>query len=489
MLKSLKENLYIYLLPLFIVLIGVIIRTKILFLNNEPYQDFVSLAVNILKPYSQLFHSLDFAQAAPPFFMVISKFLVETFNPNNILEYNDFILRIIPYLAGVFSLPLFVILVQQMFKNKYLTWFSSFFFTFNYFYICYSLEFKQYSLETCMTVLLLLIFYNIDIKKDSIKKLLLISLFFAIIPWFSSISIIILIAGYIVLLISLIKEKYFNLSKILLLSLPLFISLILFYFFYLKNLSESYYCLTDYWKDYFLTFDNFMFLFKNSLSWFFPISINKDFYFYAFIILNILFLIFNNGYKYNYKAKFLCLFPIFLFLIISFLNFYPFYERFLLFLLPLLIILIFQFVFLLKDNKFTSIAIILVLSYFYFQYFNIPIERYIVQENHIRSVFKLLKEKNPDLKNVIGNDAFFRYFAGKKIYFHDIFFEDFIYSDIPAFLNETKDTEFWIYIPEYCDVYNEKLISYLESNKNIKIIDIFRLPEDPRLFVVHIEKI
>lgn len=465
MLKSLKENLYIYLLPAFIILIGIIIRTKILFLNNEPYQDFVSVAASIHLPYSQLFHSLDFAQVAPPFFLVLSKFLVQVFNPNHILEYNDFILRIIPYLAGIFSLPLFVILVQQMFQNKYLTWFCSFFFTFNFYSICYSLEFKQYSIETCMTVVLLLIFYNMDIKKDSIKKLLFISLFIAIIPWFSSISIIILMAGYPVLLIYLIKEKYFNLSRILLLSIPLFISLILFYFFYLKNLSESYYVLTDYWKDYFLTFDNFMFLFKNSLSWFFPISINKDFYFYAFIILNILFLISNNGYKDNYKAKCLCLIPIFIFILISFLKLYPFYERFLLFLLPIFIIVIFQFVFLLKDNKFTSIAVILVLLYFYFQYLNIPIERYIVQENHIRSVFKLLKEKNPDLKNVIGNDSFFRYFAGKKIYFHDIFSADFIYSDVPAFLNETKDKEFWIYIPEYCDIYNEKLLSYLKQIK------------------------
>ena len=102
-----KNNLNIFIVCSILIIFGIILRTKILLANVEPYNDAIALGCSILKPFSELFKPLDHGQVAPPFFMVLSKLMVNLFHAQNTLEYKDFILRIIPYISGILSLPLF----------------------------------------------------------------------------------------------------------------------------------------------------------------------------------------------------------------------------------------------------------------------------------------------------------------------------------------------------------------------------------------------
>lgn len=148
------------------------------FYNQSFWLDECSLGFNILHRsyFFKLFKALDLYQVAPPFFMVTCKFLLNISHQVNNFYTKDLVLRLFPCICSIVSLPLFAILVQKMFKNKYFTWISTAMLVFNPAAINYTQELKQYSCEMMFTIILLLAFLSLDIKNICYKKLALYSL-------------------------------------------------------------------------------------------------------------------------------------------------------------------------------------------------------------------------------------------------------------------------------------------------------------------------
>ena len=225
-------NFFFIILITVIIITGVFVRTKMLFVNDSFWFDTCALGANITRNFTDFFKPLDYLQAAPPFFMIISKFLCSVFYNGSNLEQKDFILRLVPYFSGILSMPLFSFLVQKMFKNYFITTVCTAFFSYNNYLIYYSREFKPYSSDVLISLVILLIFWTIKLKNCSTVKLFLYSLIFTLAPWFSYASIFILLSGFLIITFEGIKEKALNFKTFSLLYLPVIISILIFYNFY-----------------------------------------------------------------------------------------------------------------------------------------------------------------------------------------------------------------------------------------------------------------
>jgi uncharacterized membrane protein len=106
------------------------------------------LALNVLtKSYSGLVGQLDFAQGAPPGFLIATKLLVDAFGSS------EYVLRIIPLGAGLLSLPLFHSVARRALAPATSNLALGLFVVAGGL-IRYSSEFKPYEMDVAMTLLL-----------------------------------------------------------------------------------------------------------------------------------------------------------------------------------------------------------------------------------------------------------------------------------------------------------------------------------------------
>ena len=194
----LKERGYKISLSVIFVL-GILFRCYVFFRNPSLWSDEVYLTFNIYeKSYTGLLSSLSRLQASPPGFTVPVKILLDFFSPAA-EYYRDMILRIIPFISGVLSLPLFYYFSKLVFRNKKKYILAALiFFAFNPCAIIYCAQFKQYSTELLCAILLLIIFYKIIFQKEY-KNIYAAGI--TIIPWFSYSSFFIIAAGFLSILI------------------------------------------------------------------------------------------------------------------------------------------------------------------------------------------------------------------------------------------------------------------------------------------------
>jgi len=88
---------------------GVLLRLYLLVLNPSLWVDEAFLALNIRdRSYLQLFHRLDYEQAAPPAFLIVQKMLF------TLLGSHDWTLRLLPLLAGIATIALSHALASQL---------------------------------------------------------------------------------------------------------------------------------------------------------------------------------------------------------------------------------------------------------------------------------------------------------------------------------------------------------------------------------------
>ncbi len=435
-LLRLKQYSWCYVITLALILIfGIIIRFNIYFYNNSFWNDEAALALNLLeKSYIEFFQPLEYYQAAPPLFLVFSKFLFNIFsqgagqNVSNI----DLILRIIPCFSSIISLPLFLFLLHKMFKNKPLILISFAIFSFNYIAVNYTQEFKQYSTELMFSVILLLSFYSINIKFISIKKLFLYSMLFCIAPWFSFSSLFILFSGFFITIIDIIKEKCFDYRKIFIIFFPAIINLFIFFFFYYlpirSDLSISKY-MYDFWNEIsaFFILGNFREIFFTKITNL--ISFKYSEFLLLFLFVNVVIFLSQK----NYRRILLILLPILLHIIITFFYIYPFENRLILYLLPSISILYSQFAFLFKDDNKVILLISFVLIYISFYFlFNPYLPLY---SSYSRKLFLELNKFNNKCEKIviIGTNEY-------NYYGH--------------FFNENEQTDNFMY-----DNFDEKIVS------------------------------
>lgn len=468
------ENILIF-STVIIITFGVIIRTKLLFLNPSFWFDTYALADNLDNSYNELFKPLSCMQVAPPFFLIVSKFLYNTFYTGGSIETKDFIIRLTPYVCGILSLPLFSILLHKAFKNSLFTLVGTFLLSFNICAINYTIEYKQYSCEMLCSIILLLLFYSINKNDNSIKKSIYYSIAFTIIPWFSNSAWIILFCGLIYLIADFVVKKQKNYTTLLILIIPFLINLLVFYTqFYYPIHNQTYAFMHKYWGiaiPSFFNSEDFINTFPQKVNDLIPLFSDK--LFWIFIWTNIFFLFFGE----NKKNIFFILFPISITIIASFFEMYPFQNRLILFLLPCFIMLYIQCLSIVKDKKLLNFIIIFFVLILSTNNLILPSEIYITHKSITRDLFYILKKQNPELKNVITHTSVFAYQSNRIEYYYDNMFNPFQRSKIPVYIKTLPRDKYWIYVPFGDKKYIDNLLLFLNSNKTIKNIQYYYPPQ------------
>ena len=137
-------------LPLIIVLIGTIARLNVWVHNRSFFIDEANLARNIVeKSFPDYFDSLDYEQYAPPLFLMETKIVTA------ILGTRDYSFRIIPLISGIASLIILFLLLRDWEEKSIATIYALGLLSFSIMAIRYSTEFKQYSSDALLTLLLI----------------------------------------------------------------------------------------------------------------------------------------------------------------------------------------------------------------------------------------------------------------------------------------------------------------------------------------------
>lgn len=422
--KIFKNNLTSILVLTVIFIAGAYLRIKCLLFNGAFWYNEVELGDCVVNsPYINLFRGLDHIQIAPPLFLVVCKTLLQFFGISGDIEQRDIILRVFPCLCSIISIPLFMYLVQTVFKNKFVTWISSLFLALNYWAIGYSAYFKQYTCEMMFALILLIIFYKLDFKTFSDKKLLIYGLITGISLWFALSTNYILIAGFLYLLIMTVKEKTYK--QFLIFLLPFISSAILFLPVFMSIYSKNYVEIHNLWfnKDSIITdIFNINTYINNTLEMFIQNEniLNSA---YNSLIIHILVtaLFIYVFIKNDFKNKMLFILPIILIILGTMMHHFAYVERCIIPFIPLFILLaVSPFIKININNKTISNLIGFTIIFFVFcNTYNKDIEKYIFDyyPHSRQQVMDLKNNLKPTDKIIIdrrGYDGYWGYYFGKE---------------------------------------------------------------------------
>jgi len=449
----------------FIILAGIYRRTELLLLNPSYWYDTCALGLNTLKPFYALFLPLDYTQAAPVLFMIISKAFSSVFSG---ITGQDTALRLLPFISGIISLPLFAVLVQKMFHNKCLTLSALFLLCFNSKAVYYSIEFKQYSLELLFSIILLLIFYNLDLKSISKRRFWFYSVLTAVSIWLAHSSLFIIPAGAVLLFLDAYKngsvKEFKNFITPFLISLGIFAV-----FYFIPVMFSMYIDMYNHWKfsdPSFFTLSSFTGRFSDKISTLIELPFGLNVFLYA--AANIFIMLY---YK-KYRALILTGVPFLLVTAAGFLNLYPFQTRLILFLLPLLIILYCQIFMLIKKTRAVWGIAVLFILFFAYKELQKPLEPYIINKSSARELYYALDTGKDDNIIAAEGDVLLKYYSGgaESLIKEEYCWEDFSESKIPEFFETAPKGIYYIYSPFDLADYCKNLKEYLKNNKDIKII-------------------
>lgn len=169
--------------------LGTLLRIIVYFQNRSLIMDEANLARNVVeKSGRDFFQSLDYAQYCPPIFMLLTKL-------NTILfGVNEWSLKLGPLLAGILLLVFFWMLLKKMVEESVVHWYLLLVLSFSTLAIRYSTEFKQYSLDALLTLLLVYIALQFKGAKWTVKNTLIWLLLGSLMIWTSMPSIFVLAA-------------------------------------------------------------------------------------------------------------------------------------------------------------------------------------------------------------------------------------------------------------------------------------------------------
>ena len=495
----------LYIVEFALILIGIIIRLKWYIINQSFFCDECSLGFNIVtRNYLELFLPLNVSQCAPPFFLVISKFILDMSHQYGNLYTQDLTLRLFPLICSIISLPLFAIFLNKITNNKMYIWICLAILSLNHCAIEYSVVFKQYSCELMFALILLLTFFHFDINKLTKKNSIIYSIIFCISIWFSSTAIILLATGLLYLIFKSFSKEYRNnlkekLSNLCIIGISFLINAILYYFCFLKGQynSEVYVFMQFFWTQAepgFFTLGNFLTLFPQRLYYLIEIANFPMNLLVPFLLLNIVLFIKSN---FDLKTKFFVIIPILLSIIASFLNLYPFQRKFILFLLPLYTILYTQILYLIKPNKFFKILTILVIIYCsYMKFINPSLHPYYTTQPVRKMIEYIVQNKIPANKTIFASQEHVDYYLN-SIYtldeplLHDIPWAGFETSKVPELLKQSPKGDYYIFTPfsNISDKYNKGLIKYLNEDKHLKILKTYSyFAYKEWVYIIHFEK-
>ncbi len=337
--------------------IGIFLRIKFYLVNRPFWHDECSLAVNIINSGfgDYLVGPLPYFQSAPPVFMVLSKlmYLIHPAAP-------ELMLRFIPLLAGILSVPAFFVLSKRILKNNILIFIANLLFAINCQLIYYAQEFKQYSLDVFAVILCLLIFEKLRFNHLNLKKKIVFSSSIAFLSVISLPAMFVL-GAYVVLEIFEIPRD--RLLKSSLYLIPAAVVNLLYYLFILAPskviMMQTF---SDMWSKGFLSLNIFQDLsvFKMNFLYFF--SPCKMVLFGMILFISGVVVLIKRRERFDKMLLLTVLFS----LLAAFAHIYPFKERVSLYLIPLfLLIILSAFCVKMQARKvYSSIMIFMALLFF-----------------------------------------------------------------------------------------------------------------------------
>jgi hypothetical protein len=169
-----------------IIAVGIAVRLSAYLHNRSVWMDEAMLWLNVIsRPYAGLLLPLDYDQAAPVGFLVLLKFAVET------LGSSEYVLRLVPLLAGCFSLVLFYRLARQWMAPGAVPIALGLFALSDYL-IFYSVETKQYAVDLFVALVLLLLASEVLSKGLTGTRAAMLGVVGALAVWLSHASVFVL---------------------------------------------------------------------------------------------------------------------------------------------------------------------------------------------------------------------------------------------------------------------------------------------------------
>ncbi len=387
---------------IFLFALGILLRLYLYLQNSSLWFDEAGLAINFFtKSYKGLLGGLDYLQAAPAGFCLMVKALIDIFHFDNDF-YKDYLIRIVPFLSGVLTLPAFFYLINLVFKDKVKILFSFALFALNAHSIIYSSQCKQYETELLCAVILITLF--LKIIRGEYKWFY--SFLISIVPWFSYSSFFIIAAG---MLGVLVKKRY---REFLYCIIPLVLSCVAYYFLSLKDVFLiNYSGMDQVWVNFkaFLDFHHPIRLFLRFGEIFVS---NKVLAIFSGCI--IFYSLCNFCFsKRDFSEKVLFCLPVLILIIASLLHKYPVYSRLILFTLPVFVIVIAD----LKGyfNNILKFTLVLLVIY---ALFSTTVYAKEMAYSYARDVIIYLQKNIQEKDSIImDNDAneFYYYMIGKSI--------------------------------------------------------------------------
>ncbi|MBF2028556.1 MAG: glycosyltransferase family 39 protein [Oscillatoriales cyanobacterium C42_A2020_001] len=225
-----QKNSLIYLkrLSLLILGLGIFIRVAQYISNRSLWGDEVMLALNLMeRSYPELLQPLTLDQAAPPGFLYVQKFAMQT------LGNNEYALRLFPLITGIISMIAFYQLGKWAVSAIALP-IALALFAFLKFPLYYATEVKQYSSDVMIALLLCLLLIPLRDQVLPRGRSLLLGFVGAIAVWFSHPAVFVLAGIEAANLITLPKQR----------RKPIIINRLPAYFLWIVSFATLYFLIT-----------------------------------------------------------------------------------------------------------------------------------------------------------------------------------------------------------------------------------------------------
>ncbi len=326
---------------------GIGIRLGEYLANRSLWFDEAMLALNIIhkSSWELITQPLDYNQTAPIGFLALTKQLVLMFGNG------ELVLRAVPFLSGIISVPLFYNVIKK-FSARKTALIALVLFSFSSSLLFHNTEFKQYSSDVFFALIISLLGVVFLTKKLTFQRGILLGMGGAAMIWFSHPAVFMLGGIGLTLLVFYFSNKRWRECALLCASFILWgLSLIVLYGLSLKAMGNNVF-LENAWQRNFMPFppqsirdlgwfvDSFIQLFSD------PGAIRQTFFGAAAFVL--------GSYSMFKRDKYLfwmALMPIILALGVSGIGYYPFTGRLLLFYVPFLYLFIAEGLVFLMDKR------------------------------------------------------------------------------------------------------------------------------------------
>ena len=388
MTKNLKTTLLFW-LPWLIIALGIILRLDQYLFNRSLWLDESFVVINVInRGWLELLQApLEYSSyITPPGFLLMAKLSVTMFGNS------DFILRLFSFISGILALILYYPMAKRYVSERAVP-FALLLFAISSQLIIYSSDFKEYSTDVLIAIVLYLLVDYIRRHSLNFSRLLLLTIVGIIAVWFSHPSVFILATiGIYLAFPYLLNKEWKQLAKLKLVYILWLVNFAIIFFFLVNVETVNDKWLHEFWvinggfMPSLFSMEGIQWLYTkfalilNNLASLGTIKVAA-----VMVIIGFMALLLNKK-----PAWFLFTMPIVIALCLSFFQLYVFSDRLLLFVLPALYLIIAEGI-----AKIPTIVaqILIVLSLILFPVY----QNFIIKDNHV------IEEIKPVLETVQGH--------------------------------------------------------------------------------------